>query len=550
MDSQMKKSKSYLSLFIWTISILTVFRLFCITVINLEADEAYYWQWSRHLALSYYDHPPMVAYIIFLFTHLGATTEFFVRLGSVIFALWGTILVYCLTLDMFKSEKTAFYATLLFNFVPLYALGAIIIAPDVPMVFFWLLTLYLFWKALNQEKSVFWYFSGVTLGLGLLSKYPMVLLPPSLFLFLLFSAKHRRYLFRKEPYVSLLIASIIFSPVIIWNLHHGWASLNFQFDHAFSEQSSPSFPTFITYVASQLLLISPLVFLGCIFSLIKSGVKGIRKNDDAFLFLFFPSLLPLAFFGISSLFSKANANWPIAGYSTLFIALAYFMRRWLSAKRLPLRILGASTIISSVLVVVVFYIQAVKPILPLSSDPTLGAYGWSVAAKRIEDFRESVSAEDQLLPILTPGYPLASVLSFYLKDQPYVYPLFAKERKDQYSFWKPNIQKGDDAIYVIAYEHHGRGQSFLLRFFLQWEIAETHDPLKELPKIRPFFQSVEYLGSFSIFREGTSVREFALYLARDFKGFSPLNKEQSHMHASPLLSNTVLFLSLRDERVP
>ena len=48
----------------------------------LGLDEAYYWNWAKNLDWSYYDHPPMIAYIIAFFTNLGGDSELFVRLGG------------------------------------------------------------------------------------------------------------------------------------------------------------------------------------------------------------------------------------------------------------------------------------------------------------------------------------------------------------------------------------------------------------------------------------------------------------------------------------
>ena len=54
---------------------------------QVRADEAYYWMWSKHLAGGYYDHPPMVAFVIRLGTLIAGDTELGVRLVSILLAL-------------------------------------------------------------------------------------------------------------------------------------------------------------------------------------------------------------------------------------------------------------------------------------------------------------------------------------------------------------------------------------------------------------------------------------------------------------------------------
>ena len=64
--------------------ILYVVRLFYMSYLQLAPDEAYYWYWSKHLDWSYFDHPPMIAYIMAIFTAVGTDSAFFVRFGGLV----------------------------------------------------------------------------------------------------------------------------------------------------------------------------------------------------------------------------------------------------------------------------------------------------------------------------------------------------------------------------------------------------------------------------------------------------------------------------------
>ncbi|NRD59720.1 glycosyltransferase family 39 protein, partial [Corallococcus exiguus] len=123
-------------------------------------DETYYWQWAQHLAWGYFDHPPMVAWLIAALGIRG--TALLCGLGTGV-AVWG------LALDVYRSRDAAWRALALWSAVPVGILSGVWATPDSPMLLFWALGLW----ALYREK---WVLAGLTCGLALLSKYPSVLL--------------------------------------------------------------------------------------------------------------------------------------------------------------------------------------------------------------------------------------------------------------------------------------------------------------------------------------------------------------------------------------
>ena len=94
-----------------------IFRIFYIATTNYDliADEAYFWDWSRHPDLSYYDMGPMVAWIIRFFTSIFPLSEFSVRLGAPVFSAMTSIVVYILAMEVLKSTRLAFILIQLFN---------------------------------------------------------------------------------------------------------------------------------------------------------------------------------------------------------------------------------------------------------------------------------------------------------------------------------------------------------------------------------------------------------------------------------------------------
>ena len=154
--------------------------LFCLRflaafLIDLAPQETYYWNYAEHPALSYFDHPPMIAWVIGAGQFFLGKNALGVRLGGLLLTLLSTWLLYTLGRFWF-NRRAGLWAALLFQLIPLYFVYGLLITPDVPLIFFWLLTLYLVSLAVREEKKWAWYLAGAALGLCLLSKYTAIFL--------------------------------------------------------------------------------------------------------------------------------------------------------------------------------------------------------------------------------------------------------------------------------------------------------------------------------------------------------------------------------------
>src|SRR4030066_289871 len=135
------------------------FRSLYITLPQLAPQEAYYWNYSRHLALSYFDHPPMHAWLIYLSTWPGIS-EFTVRLFAPLFA-FGTAFFCFLTGKLLFNARVAFWFAVTLNAILIFNIGSVIITPDVPLLLFWTLSFYMFAKIVTSGKGKYWYPLGV-----------------------------------------------------------------------------------------------------------------------------------------------------------------------------------------------------------------------------------------------------------------------------------------------------------------------------------------------------------------------------------------------------
>src|SRR4030042_6999430 len=96
------------------LAVTAIFRLCYIQAVELAPDEAYYWTWSRNLQWGYYDHPPLVGFLIWIGTVIAGGGEFGVRFLGVGIGFLLTVVLYATGKGMFGA-RAGFYAALLMN---------------------------------------------------------------------------------------------------------------------------------------------------------------------------------------------------------------------------------------------------------------------------------------------------------------------------------------------------------------------------------------------------------------------------------------------------
>lgn len=297
------------------VAILTIIRLVFAPMAELLPEEAYYWMYSKHPALGYFDHPPMVAWIVALGTMFFGDTELGVRIVVIVLSAASCGLMF-LTGRLWFGRRAALKATLFYTLLPVYAAAGFLLTPDQPLIFFWLLALYGFSKALRTGRWRYWLLGGIGCGGALLSKYYALLLGPSLLLFLVTSRQNRHWILRPQPWVAFGLALSIFSPVIFWNFNHQWTSFLFQATRT-SNLHPQSLRYFLEFWLVQVGIVTPLVFALLVFT----AFVGIRRvwHGDAEHWNFALSFsLPLFFlFVIASMKTEVHVNWTAPAFLSL-----------------------------------------------------------------------------------------------------------------------------------------------------------------------------------------------------------------------------------------
>lgn len=304
-------------------------RLAYLGIVELMPEEAYYWNYAQHLDIGYLDHPPMVAWLIWVTTHIFGDNEFGVRSGAFFCWVISAIFLYRLARNLF-DKGSAFRAVLFLAIMPYFFGIGMLMFPDSPLVLCWAGALFFAERALLAGKRSAWYGLGVILGLGMLSKYTIALLGPSIIIFMLVDRDSRKWLLKPEPYLAVIIVLLLFSPVVIWNATHDWASFVFQGPTRWQASFDFSLPSLI---ASIMILLTPTGLAAVIF-LLFSGRQKMSENictllrqDRKSLFAWLFSVLPLSVFVFFSLSRETKMNWTGPLWLALLPFIAYQLKR-------------------------------------------------------------------------------------------------------------------------------------------------------------------------------------------------------------------------------
>ncbi|MGB8933041.1 MAG: glycosyltransferase family 39 protein [Anaeromyxobacteraceae bacterium] len=373
--------------------------------VGLSPQEAYYWTWSRRLALSYYDHPPLASWTIRLATSLFGETERGIRAAA---AFHGAIFAAFLFLAGRRlfGERAALLALAFAMLAPITGLGQVVVTPDVPLLSGWVAALYFTVRALDEEDGRWLLAAGAAAGFAALGKYTAFILLPQILLALLLDPRGRRLLAKPWPWLGVVLAVAVFSPVLVWNAGHGWVSLLFQ-----SSGRTSTFglrPILVgRFVALQALMVSPLLWLSC---LAAAFVAARRWREPSWRVAAIFSVPLITVMILVSPFHWVKGNWGAPAYPAALLAgAAIALERW-DALRGWTWATGVLAGVSSLYMLLVPLVPALP--FPARDETTSG---WRQLAARVEAERRAIGG-DPLVVGCT--YKPAAELEFNLPGRP------------------------------------------------------------------------------------------------------------------------------------
>jgi 4-amino-4-deoxy-L-arabinose transferase-like glycosyltransferase len=356
---------------------LTLLRLLVAAVAPLAPDEAYYWVWSRALALGYYDHPPMVALWIWAGTHLAGDGALGIRLFAPLSAALGSWMLAQASADVFPARNAGTTAVLLLNATLLFGVGAVTMTPDTPLLFFWTACLWAVARLHRTGSGAWWLVAGVAAGLAMDSKYTAILLPFGLALWCFLLPGPRAWLFRPAPWCAAALGLLSFLPVLWWNAAHDWVSFAKQGGRSFVWNPLQALRYEAELLGGQAGLATPLVFMLCLggmWACLRATAR-FRLAPEGLVVAF--TVPPILLFLQHATGDRVQANWPAIVYPAAVIAVAALGERWQ-------RWVKPAVIFGSAMTLLV-YLQGTLHPFPLSPriDPTARVRIWGALDREI-----------------------------------------------------------------------------------------------------------------------------------------------------------------------
>lgn len=306
-------------LFLYLLGAVLAINLLQAYFTELIFDEAYYWHYAQNMAWGYFDHPPMVAFLIRL-SSFFFDGELGVRFMSCLLSV-GTLVVLWLLIDNPKKrDYIPHFFVLTFSMTLLNAYGFFTL-PDTPLLFFTALFLWVYKKFITGPNMLSAIFLGIVMAALMYSKYHAVLV----ILFVLLS--NLALVKNKYAWLAVIVALLCYTPHFFWLYENDFVSIKY---HLFERPNGAyNFNKYTLGFFVNLVAIFGLTFPWIYKSLYKT--KSSTLFTKALLYLTYGVIL---FFFISSFNRRVQTQWIIAISIPLAIIVFNYMlesantRKW------------------------------------------------------------------------------------------------------------------------------------------------------------------------------------------------------------------------------
>jgi 4-amino-4-deoxy-L-arabinose transferase-like glycosyltransferase len=386
-------------------------RLWFAAAIPLTEDEAYYRLWALAPALSYYDHPPMAAWMMAAGRWLVGDTALGLRLAGILATVVSTVALWR-TAHLLIGRQFAIVAAAFATAIPLLSVGAIVITPDTPSVLFFVLGAWALAELNSSRNANWWLAVGLFAGLGLLSKYTNLFFGVTILVWLLMTRRNWHWFASWQLYAGGALAMAIFTPVIIWNIANDGASFNKQFGRLVDVDGF-KIVWQLELWGALILLFGPVIFWLAVRGLI-STVQRFKATGEPAASLLLALTAPIViYFCLHALHGRVLPNWLAPAYP-FFAILAAAGAAAISDAKVQQRAIWSAAGISAALSLLI-YAHAVAPfyVATKAREPTHQLRGWQDFTAQVTKTAEQAGATY----IATTSYGTTGHLAFYLDQR-------------------------------------------------------------------------------------------------------------------------------------
>jgi 4-amino-4-deoxy-L-arabinose transferase-like glycosyltransferase len=432
------------------IAAMTLMRLIYASLLDLRTDEAYYWTWSKESALSFLDHPPMIAWFIRFGTAIFGDTNLGVRFAGILAMLATQLLLADIVRRVTHDFRAIVLALLMPEAALYYGLLMAKVAPDTAMIPFAVAMLWALVRLHESGDARWWLAAGLFAGLALLSKFTAVMLMPAVLAFALVPDWRRRWLLSPYPYLAALVAIVVFSPVVIWNYQHDWASFRFQVVRAVATHEL-SLRTVGEFIGLQFGLVGFVLLPVVLSGVTLTAWRGYTRREPIAILLSTAVIVPFGYFFWKSLTLRVGDTWPMflwpAGFAAAAINIAMLPREgwpeWMIQSTMRWARVAVISGIAFVVGVFFYYIAAPWNLIG-RTDPVGGEAGYEQLAIRAREQLQETGASW----IATTDYRTYAMLRWYFNGRVPVIQINERGRFQGFGDPGMNRIRGRVGLYV------------------------------------------------------------------------------------------------------
>lgn len=399
-------------------------RAFLGGIMELSNDELYYRMFAMFPHWSYFDHPPMVGWLINITSlHLLLDNTFFIRLGAIVLCTVNSWLVYDIARRL-NDDKTGLMAVLLFNLSPyvLIVTGTFII-PDAGLMFFALMALRESVRILvvqDHKGGRHFLAMGLWIGLACLSKYTAVMLWAGIGIYVLIY--DRKWLKNIYLYLAVAITLLCCMPVLCWNIDHNFISFTYHGSRValFTHINAGDF---FTEIAGECLYNHPILWV-CIWVAVYQWCRDKQyaiSSSSPYRLIYCMAIPLILVFWAFAWFKPVLPHWNAPAYTLLLFPTAHMLVQVAEVQYRRARSYMSVAIGMVVLAAVLFTMQCkcgcVVPCTQCVKDHSIEvstckstAEAFMKVSKQAE--QSGIMAMDA--PILCPRWELAAEYEYYI----------------------------------------------------------------------------------------------------------------------------------------
>jgi 4-amino-4-deoxy-L-arabinose transferase-like glycosyltransferase len=290
---------------------------------NLPLDTIEALAWGSNLDWGFSKHPPLSAFATEFFYFIFGNNDWAYYLLSQIFVITAFYFVWKFSFLVFEEKIFSLLAVLILSGIYFYNFTTPEFNVNISQLPFWAISVYFFWKGLSFNKKIDWVLFGVFSALGFLSKYLFIYLLLSLFIFFIFNLKiYKKSI--KNYILSIIISLIFLIPHFIWLLNNDFVTIFYGLNRTGISDFNliDHFKNPIIFLLKQVIILTPFFIMG--FLITKKTKLKININDKKTFFLLSINLIPLLLVLITSIFTgaKIRTMWMTPFYlfsGTLFL---------------------------------------------------------------------------------------------------------------------------------------------------------------------------------------------------------------------------------------